>query len=320
MRHKREKIFDVFANNLDLVRQHYEIIIGHETEEGIKELTEPIYICPLCLRGYLKIALSQNVPNPLTLEDVPPKSLGGKPLILTCKECNNRSGMVLDSVLKKHLQSSRFFKLSPGSVMDGKVSVNNQGHVNTRIRIGAEKGFFFNVDPSNYLVKKHINELHSNESGCKIDFSVKIPNRRNVAAALLRVGYLIAFNYLGNLILLSPNIVKVTEQIRYPERKILPHSGVIQLKKDEGYRPGLYFLKEPKDCSCFFVAFSLMLDGTSEYFGVFLPGPEEEGWSKYENITKLDKATRLSFRDITFNDMISNINLVNGYHYLWKNL
>jgi hypothetical protein len=320
MKRKREKIFDVFANNLDMVRKHFNMTVGYETDKGPKEINEPLYICPLCLRGYLKIALSQNLPNPLTLEDVPPKSLGGKPLILTCKECNNRSGTLLDSVLKKHLQSQRFFKLSPGSKVEGKVSINKKGPVTSLIRIEENKGFFFHVDASNYMVKKHLHELQTNISGCKIDFTINVPNRKNAISALLRIGYLIAFNYLGNLILLSSNIHKVTEQIRNPDLRILPHSSVMSLKKEEGYNPGLYFLKEPKNCRCFFVAFSLNLDGSPEYFGVFIPGPGEMGWKNYVNIMNLDLKTKLTFRDISFNDMISDEKLVNGYHYLWKNL
>ncbi|MBI2907926.1 MAG: hypothetical protein HYX92_09750 [Chloroflexi bacterium] len=51
------------------------------------------YICPLCMRGFLPAALDENV---LTLEHVPPQALGGKRILLTCCECNNRAGRELD--------------------------------------------------------------------------------------------------------------------------------------------------------------------------------------------------------------------------------
>jgi hypothetical protein len=47
------------------------------------------YACPICLR----ISPSDAT---LTVEDVPPKSVGGRPLILTCKSCNDAAGATLD--------------------------------------------------------------------------------------------------------------------------------------------------------------------------------------------------------------------------------
>lgn len=41
--------------------------------------------------------------NPLTLEDAPPKSLGGKAHVLTCKECNNKAGQKIDYHLTERM-------------------------------------------------------------------------------------------------------------------------------------------------------------------------------------------------------------------------
>src|SRR4051794_20557943 len=53
------------------------------------------YPCPLCLRLYLPAALTGD-PHLLTEEDVPPKSMGGKELLLTCIFCNGASGKIWD--------------------------------------------------------------------------------------------------------------------------------------------------------------------------------------------------------------------------------
>lgn len=51
-----------------------------------------MYVCPLCLKGFQEDeALSD-----LTREDVPPRSLGGRKLLLTCRDCNSRTGHELD--------------------------------------------------------------------------------------------------------------------------------------------------------------------------------------------------------------------------------
>src|SRR5688572_27922121 len=47
------------------------------------------YACPICLRIYPSA-------TGLTVEDVPPKAVGGRPLLLTCRECNSGSGAMLD--------------------------------------------------------------------------------------------------------------------------------------------------------------------------------------------------------------------------------
>ena len=41
------------------------------------------YACPCCLGLYYREAVARRV---LTLEDVPPKALGGRPMLLTCDQ------------------------------------------------------------------------------------------------------------------------------------------------------------------------------------------------------------------------------------------
>jgi hypothetical protein len=54
---------------------------------------DPFYVCPLCLLAFAETALSR---RQLTREHVPPRSLGGHRLVLTCAQCNKRSGHRLD--------------------------------------------------------------------------------------------------------------------------------------------------------------------------------------------------------------------------------
>ena len=56
--------------------------------------TGDYYYCPCCMGRYGREALSNGL---LTYEDVPPKSVGGRPLVLTCKSCNNTAGSRLDA-------------------------------------------------------------------------------------------------------------------------------------------------------------------------------------------------------------------------------
>lgn len=55
---------------------------------------EPIYPCPICLTPFTVDALGD---GRLSSEHVPPKSVGGYDLVLTCKRCNNSAGTKLDA-------------------------------------------------------------------------------------------------------------------------------------------------------------------------------------------------------------------------------
>ncbi len=54
----RERIFDRYAQNLAYVKEIYGLRLIVESENGEKiEVTQSMYICPLCLIGYSKEAL-----------------------------------------------------------------------------------------------------------------------------------------------------------------------------------------------------------------------------------------------------------------------
>jgi HNH endonuclease len=55
---------------------------------------EPIYPCPICLTPFTVDALAD---GRLSSEHVPPESVGGHELVLTCKRCNNSAGTKLDA-------------------------------------------------------------------------------------------------------------------------------------------------------------------------------------------------------------------------------
>src|SRR5438309_157804 len=50
------------------------------------------YLCPICIRGFHREDASA-----MTLEDAPPRRLGGRKVALTCPDCNHSAGFRLDS-------------------------------------------------------------------------------------------------------------------------------------------------------------------------------------------------------------------------------
>lgn len=57
----------------------------------------PFYLCPLCLRFFDEDAIEN---GQLTREDVPPQSIGGRKLVLTCKPCNSFAGAQMDADMR----------------------------------------------------------------------------------------------------------------------------------------------------------------------------------------------------------------------------
>lgn len=55
---------------------------------------EPIYPCPICLTPFTVDAIAD---GRLSSEHVPPESVGGHELVLTCKRCNNSAGTKVDA-------------------------------------------------------------------------------------------------------------------------------------------------------------------------------------------------------------------------------
>ncbi|GAA0462761.1 HNH endonuclease [Actinoplanes campanulatus] len=65
-----------------------------------------LYPCPLCLRDLYVIGAIEA--GELTREHVPPHSLGGRWLALTCRSCNNKAGTFFDAEAEKQERMRSF--------------------------------------------------------------------------------------------------------------------------------------------------------------------------------------------------------------------
>jgi len=81
-------------NKDELKRQFFEK--GATALKKLISIDQDCYCCPVCKKLFLPKALEVGV---LTLEHAPPKKLGGRPLALTCKECNSIAGYSIDAAV-----------------------------------------------------------------------------------------------------------------------------------------------------------------------------------------------------------------------------
>ena len=116
--HKRNVLFDVYSENL-------KFLISNKIVSKIEFHDNNKYICPLCLDQFSKDDLNKTSSNPLTLEDSPPKSLGGSQIALTCAACNNKLGKDIDWHLSERLNELDFEERIIGAKQFGKFSLGS---------------------------------------------------------------------------------------------------------------------------------------------------------------------------------------------------
>lgn len=292
---KRLKLFKLFSQNLEWVKEHPEISFKPDFTNG--------YICPLCLELFEEKDLDITLKNHLTLEDVPPQSLGGKPVTLTCKDCNSKSGHILDiHLLNKILEidASQFlpnsktkvkYKISNNQI-NGFLETDENGTVNINLQTEnshpkESNAFMREMFAPNTRKNQNIyqDSILGNRYKSPI-FNIEMQrnsNERKAEIALLRIGYLLAFSIFGYGFLINSGLYKVREQIKNPDKEILPKVFWLPFEfpiENEG----INIVTLPKELRCFLVVFRLKTKSKSRQFSIVLPGPSDPGIKVYDYI------------------------------------
>lgn len=211
---RRLNIFYRYSNHLNLL-----------VSEGIlSEISldyEKTYICPICLGQYSEEHLNQESENPLTLEDVPPKSLGGKANILTCKACNNRCGQKFDHYLSSVIKELDKRDLVPGTTfnahifygdnkLQGSIQVDEDGTLRVEHKEKHNNPRLLN--PLMSQTKKG-DEIRYEHLDLRLDL-------RKLRIAVLKVAYLSTFMKYGYSFILDPIYDPIRQQLLNPQDEI----------------------------------------------------------------------------------------------------
>lgn len=193
---------------------------------GVKHL----YICPLCARGFDDVALKARV---LTLEHVPPASIGGRGIVLTCKDCNSTAGALLDVAISQHDEQRQFMQtvLGGGSNRTTRAKLRaEEAALNVEVFRTPYDKVQMNVhgpstSPEAVLrVKEYFESLAAKkeEPGNALQLTSRARYRpRHLRVAYLRAAYLAAFAAFGYRYALSSPMQRVVQQIRQPDEDIL---------------------------------------------------------------------------------------------------
>lgn len=189
--------------------------------------TRGVYPCPLCKRAFTQDHLNA---GQLSLEDVPPESIGGWPLLLTCRECNSTAGHEVDvhAANRDRLIESGRLILSGEEGSAGRVSIEAGGHsiradltnLPGLTELRAVPG---GNDPKTVEAFSRV-LTGGNTDGMKINLSIhaRADNRR-ADLSLLRAAYLALTAKFGYTYAFHVVLDIVREQINNPDRIILKH-------------------------------------------------------------------------------------------------
>lgn len=292
----RKILFDLFSQNLEYVKENPSIRFKPDFKNG--------YICPLCFEVFFEKDLDITLENHLTLEDIPPKKLGGHPQALTCKKCNNESGKNLDIHLLNCLLEidSKSFLINSktaatyeinGLKMNGSLEIDKEGKANLYFEPKHSnpkdaESFMANLFPPKTIYNSlplFNSEYLSQSKSPSFNIQPKRSNKdeRRAEIALLRIAYLIAFSTLGNGFLINSGSYKVREQILNPDKSILPKPFWIKYDFPEEME-GINIITLPTEARGFLIVFSLKTISKSRRFAIVLPGPSVPGIKVYDYI------------------------------------
>lgn len=302
-----ERLFDSYALNLSAYLPQF----------------QNVFACPLCFRLLGRDSLPT---GDITVEHVIPKSLGGRLLTLTCRECNNRDGTLLDAHLVHRFRAQ-----------DALAGVSHEP-LRSRVRIGdGEMGADLYLFAGNaprleiYGVPKVSNpELHAaavralDEGHIQGHFSLSLGYKAlHSRVAVLRVGYLLMFRHFGYGYILHKSVQQVRHQILNPGQELIASKAVVRLEQPPPEPNGVSLLYSPKNLRCFFVTLDLST-ALDRYLGVVLPGLDDQSEQIYDRWPAL----RENMEDIRFSmtlipfdpQVVSDPNNVGFPAWIWNNI
>jgi hypothetical protein len=177
-----------------------------------------IYLCPLCTVAYDRDSIED---GSLTDEDVPPKSVGGQPLVLTCKLCNSRHGHSIDAHQTRLLEAQRLGKRIPGVTFPlnltgpdgfinrGEASWTDEGHLQHR---GIEA--MNDWRDREGTMKRFREVMEGGDIGFSSPWSISI---RRAKLSIYRSAYLAAFAQYGYALILRESFEPLRRALDNPD-------------------------------------------------------------------------------------------------------
>jgi len=259
------------------------------SSDGVMFHMAEAYICPLCLQLY---AVGN---TELTLEHVPPESVGGKPILITCKACNSNRGSDIDVCLTNELEIVH--NLNHLDTVPQKTRLAFNGiEINAQTTFSKTDGFKFMISPDNnnpIEFEGFMMEAKNAKEGYEIKVVANITNRKRdydlANIALLKSAYLMAFHELGYMYVLNANTNIIREQIQNPEKDVIGNAFIIDSKNGvlENLSDGIYYA-QLNNIGCVIVIMELKLRQSEikHRKAIVLPHPKDSHGQIYSELSQ----------------------------------
>lgn len=306
---KRKRIFDKYVSQFRTLHENGLLPDHIEFKEGV-------YICPICLNEFTEDDLKDDSANMLTLEDAPPKSLGGHANTLTCKTCNSRCGHEIDFHLKERFIELDVRSFKPniefkakfshkGQKVQGIVKVDESGKISI---IHNKK----NNHPDKF--KEYISSTGKDDI-VEIVFKPSRVDKLRLEVALLKSAYMLAFEKYGYALVLNKSYDVVRKQILNPEKEIYPEGFWTKQSSFKAEHEGVHVVKS-NDYEGFYAVFNLKTDSDDNRYGVYLPIAEAKTKDVIEKLKEQEGCFGLEMESLQAKDYFSeveNMKLMTNY-------
>lgn len=203
---------------------------GANAAQRILHFEEPphrrhLYVCPLCCTFHDIDSLESGA---LTEEHVPPSSVGGAPLTLTCGRCNHSAGTTLDSHAAARKRTHDLLNLRSGEsrvMLDYGVNAHmriTEGPVHVSVDVRHNDPARFAA--FNAAIGWRVSAANAGTLGSLPLFNFGVPIRHNEWKANLsyvRAAYLTVFALYGYRLILGASYQPVRRQLRDIDEQVI---------------------------------------------------------------------------------------------------
>lgn len=213
-----------------------------------------LYVCPLCVKGWPRQALSADV---LALEHAPPRSLGGRVVALTCKDCNSGAGHTLDDEMHGNEAFLDFVAGNTSRPLRARIEVPDRPELSgAMVDVGRVDGAIKMVG-----LPKHSRPeaqraweeqlAHMADQGGWDGFHFRLAfTKANdpevTSVGWLRSAYLVAFAAFGYPYILRRDLRPVRDQITHPKDAIIKPFSTTNGARDRSFRQ-IVLIQEPAE-------------------------------------------------------------------------
>lgn len=280
---------------------------------------ESIYVCPLCIKNYFSVVNDEvNGNSEFSLDHLPPESVGGRFKVITCKRCNNESG-VDEAELMTLLNFGTVPDKRTNSLFPYTYVINKKTGEKFRGFVSAADGqvniaFNENAKQYNKELNSFLKAMHAGQAP-NLQLFVGSPNLEKIERALLKSAYLACFVWWGYEFVYSKNAARLRQvlkrELSYPTR--IP--TVWHDTKNGPLPKGISILSKDGVKEAFLVNLELKSNTENFIASILIPGPTDTAWQKLVELDKYVRAKSLTaFQCLTIPRTLTE----RGYTAAWN--